>query len=61
MKWYIHLPIYVCLLLAGFSTTWAADPPVNNAPVATVQSVTTDEDTAVAITLVSTDADGAII
>ncbi|MDP6595777.1 MAG: Ig-like domain-containing protein, partial [Candidatus Poribacteria bacterium] len=57
MKWYIHLPIYVCLLLAGFSTAWAADPPANNAPVATAQSVTTDEDAAVAITLAGTDAD----
>ena len=32
--------------------------PVNDAPVATPQSVTTAEDTAVAITLTGTDADG---
>ena len=59
MEWHTYLLIFVCLLLSGISITWADDdPPLNNAPVATAQTVTTAEDIAVAITLAGTDADG---
>ena len=57
INWHKQLPIYVCILLSGFSITWAAAPPANNAPVATGQSVATDEDTATSSTLAGIDAD----
>ena len=57
INWHKQLPIYVCILLSGFSITWAAASPANNAPVATGQSVATDEDTATSSTLAGIDAD----
>ena len=58
MEWHTPILIYVCLLLSGLSIAWAADLPVNNAPVASAQSVTTTKDTAVEIILAGTDAEG---
>ena len=54
MEWHTPILIYVCLLLSGLSIAWAADLPVNNAPVASAQSVTTTKDTAVEIILAGT-------
>lgn len=57
INWHKQLPIYVCILLSGFSITWAAASPANNAPVATGQLVATDEDTATSSTLAGINAD----
>ena len=43
---------------SGRATTGEGTVPINSAPVATAQSVSTDEDTAVAITLMGSDNDG---